>query len=323
MFEMQNLGFRVLHFLFMKPYSFLKSIYLYTKSCIIKKYYGCQESGIMNRDVLKDCSRIVVKIGTNSIMKSQGKIDYQKIDRLAFVCSALRQEGKEIILVASGAVGVGASTLKVDDYPESIAKKQALASVGQGVLMNLYSRFFQHYGQHVGQILMTRDIVDYPNAYANCQIAINSLLANHIIPIINENDAVSVDESGHCSKFGENDTLSAVVSEVVDADLLIILSDIDGLFDANPHTVPGARLIPYVNDINDEVLEMAGGGGSIFSTGGMETKLQAAKRMMEIDKCMVITSSREPNIIFDVLNGKETGTLFKSEREEILVHGDD
>lgn len=277
----------------------------------------------MNRDVLKGCSRVVIKIGTNSIMKSISKIDYHKIDRLAFVCAALRQQGREVILVASGAVGVGASILKLEEYPESIAEKQALASVGQSELMNLYSRFFQHYGQHVGQILMTRDIVNHPNSYANCQIAINSLLSNSIIPIINENDAVFVDESGHCSKFGENDTLAAVVTEVVDADLLIILSDIDGLFDANPHTETGAKLIPYVEEVTPEIFNMAGGAGSVFSTGGMETKLNAAKRVMDNDKSMVIASAKEPNIIFDILDGKEAGTLFKKEAAELLVQGED
>ncbi len=277
----------------------------------------------MYRDALKDVNRVVIKIGTNSIMKSINKIDYHKIDRLAFVCATLRQQGCEVVLVASGAVGVGASMLKLDAYPEDIAEKQALASVGQGELINLYSRFFQHYDQHVGQILMTRDIVDYPNSYANCRTAIHSLLKNKIIPIINENDAVYVDESGHCSKFGENDTLSAVVAEVVDADLLIILSDIEGLFDANPHTEPDAALIPFVGEIDDEITGMAGGAGSVFSTGGMETKLGAAKRMMDTGKSMVIASGKDPTIVFDILDGADVGTLFKKETVEFMIQGDE
>src|SRR5699024_2811108 len=150
--------------------------------------------------------------------------------------------------------------------------QQALASVGQSALMNLYSRFFQHYEQYIGQILMTRDIINYPNSYANCNTSINSLLNKDIIPVINENDAVSVDESGHCTKFGENDTLAAVVAELVDADLLIIMSDVDGLYDSNPHTNPDASLISYVGEIDTDILSMADGAGSIFSTGGMETK---------------------------------------------------
>lgn len=277
----------------------------------------------MKLGLSKDSKRIVIKIGTNSIMKSIDKINYHKIDRLAYVCSTLRQQDHDVILVSSGAVGAGACTLNMDAYPESIAEKQALASVGQGVLMNLYSRFFQHYDQHVGQILMTRDIVSYPNAYANCQTTINSLLKNKIIPIINENDAVSVDESGRKSKFGENDTLSAVVTEVTEADLLIILSDIDGLFNANPHTDADAKLIPYVNEVSNEILAMAGGAGSVFSTGGMETKLNAAKRVMENDQAMVIASAENPNIIFDIVDGKEVGTLFQKEQPELLTQGDD
>ncbi|KKK32884.1 glutamate 5-kinase [Salinicoccus sediminis] len=277
----------------------------------------------MNRDILKECKRVVIKIGTNSIMKSPTKVDYHKIDRLAFVCSSLQQQGKEVVLVSSGAVGVGASTLKMDKYPSAVAEQQALASVGQSALMNLYSRFFQHYEQYVGQILMTRDIINYPNSYANCNTSINSLLDKNIIPIINENDAVSVDESGHCTKFGENDTLAAVVAELVDADLLIIMSDVDGLYDSNPHTNPDAALISYVGEIDTDILSMAGGAGSIFSTGGMETKLKAAQKMMSINKSMMIISAENPNIIFDILNGEDVGTFFKKNEAELQIQGDE
>lgn len=273
----------------------------------------------MNRASLKDCSRIVIKIGTNSIMKTPTKVDYHKIDRLAFVCSTLQQEGYEVLLVSSGAVGVGASALKMNRYPSSIAEQQALASVGQSALMNLYSRFFQHYDQYVGQILMTRDIIDYPKAYHNCKKAINSLLNKNIIPIINENDAVSVDELGHCTKFGENDTLSAVVTKLTDADLLIIMSDVDGLYTANPQSDASASLIPYVSKIDDTILSMAGGAGSIFSTGGMETKLKAAEYVMTLGKSMVITSAEYPSVVFEILNGTEKGTLFKAENNEVYL----
>ena len=277
----------------------------------------------MNRDILKECNRVVIKIGTNSLMKTPTKIDYQEIDRLAFVCASLQQQGREVILVTSGAVGVGAGTMNLDEYPEAAAEKQALASVGQSVLMNLYSRFFQHYNQHVGQILMTRDIMNYPNAYSNCKISIDSLLKSNIIPIINENDAVSVDESGHCSKFGENDTLAAVVTELVDAGLLIILSDVDGLYDANPHSDPNAALISFVGEIDEEIQAMAGGSGSVFSTGGMETKIKAAQSMMDLGKSMVITSAENPDIMFDILDGNEAGTLFRKAEAEILLRGDE
>jgi glutamate 5-kinase len=271
----------------------------------------------MNREILKDYSRVVIKIGTNSIMKSPTEVDYHKIDRLAFVCSTLQQEGKDVILVSSGAVGVGASALKMETYPSPIAEQQALASVGQSVLMNLYSRFFQHYNQYVGQILMTRDIIDYPNSYQNCQTAIHSLLSKNIIPIINENDAVSVDELGHCTKFGENDTLAAVVTKLVDADILIIMSDVDGLYNSNPQVDPEATLIPHVSEVDPDIFAMAcGGAGSIFSTGGMETKLKAAQFVMSLGKAMIITSAANPNILFNILNGEAEGTLFKKQEKQ-------
>lgn len=265
----------------------------------------------MNRDYIKECKRIVIKIGTNSIMKTQNKVDYRKIDRLAFVCSTLQQQGKEVILVSSGAVGVGASMLKLEEYPKSIAEQQAVSSVGQGELMNLYSRFFQHYNQYVGQILMTRDVIDFPLSYENSKTAINSLIDKQIIPIINENDAVAVEEMNHETKFGDNDTLSAIVSELVDADLLIIMSDVDGLYDANPVTHADAQLISYVGGITDDIRSMAGGAGSEFATGGMETKLNAAQVMIDNGKSMVITSSEHPTTLFDILEGQEVGTLFK------------
>ena len=273
----------------------------------------------MNRESLKNCKRIVIKIGTNSIMQSPTKVDYQQIDRLAFVCSSIQQQGKEVILVSSGAVGVGASEVNMDEYPTEIAEKQALASVGQSALMNLYSRFFQHYGQYVGQILMTRDIINYPSSYQNCQSSINSLIEKNIIPVINENDAVSVDERNHRTRFGENDTLAAVVTELTEADLLIILSDVDGLYDANPHHDDTAELIPYVDEINAEILDMAGGAGSTFSTGGMETKIKAAESVMSLGKSMIITSSEDLNVIFDILAGETEGTLFKKYKKESVL----
>lgn len=282
---------------------------VYTINKVILNYLGVDYD--MDRDFIKDCKRIVIKIGTNSIMKTVNRVDYQKIDRLAFVCSTLQQEGKEIILVSSGAVGVGASILKMQEYPKDIAEQQAVSSVGQSALMNLYSRFFQHYNQFVGQILMTRDVIDFPLSYENSRTAINSLLEKQVIPIINENDAVSVEEMNHETKFGDNDTLSAIVANLVDADLLIILSDVDGLYTANPSTNPDAELIPYVGEINDDVRKMAGGAGSEFATGGMETKLNAAEQMLANDRSMIITSSERPTTLFSILEGVEVGTLFK------------
>ncbi len=277
----------------------------------------------MNRDFLKDSTRVVIKIGTNSIMKTTDEIDYHKLDRLSFVCSALQQQGKEVILVTSGAVGVGACTLNMKEYPEKTSDLQALASVGQGALMNLYSRFFQHYDQYVGQILMTRDIIDFPISYTNCKSAINSLLERKIIPVINENDAISVDEKTYNRRFGENDTLAAIVTELVDADLLIIMSDVDGLYDENPRTNEFAKLIPAVGQVDTDILSMANGTGSLFSTGGMETKLKAAKYLIENNKSMIITSAENPALIFNILEGEEIGTLFKKNILEAALQGEE
>ena len=267
----------------------------------------------MLREKVQKAKRIVIKIGTNSIMNAPTKIDYKKIDRLAYAVSALHQEGKEVAIVTSGAVGLGASTMNLKEYPDSIAGQQALASIGQGVLMNLYSKFFSHYNQHVGQVLITRDVISFPESYKNVSVALDTLLSKGVIPIINENDAVSVDELNHNTKFGDNDTLSAIVSEVIDADLLVILSDIEGLYTANPATDKNAELITYVNEVTPEIIEMAGGAGSKFATGGMATKLQAADRMIRRQKAMVIMKSDEPSKLFNLLAGEEIGTLFMKE----------
>lgn len=265
---------------------------------------------VMDRSHLKACKRIVVKVGTNTVMKSPSEIDYRKLDRLAYVLTELHHSGKEVILVTSGAIGVGASFLGRDTYPDSIPEQQALASVGQTALMNLYSRFFGYYSQNVGQILITRDVTDQPLAVENVRNNLFTLLDEGIIPIINENDAVSVDELRFSNKFGDNDTLSAIVGEIMEADLLIILSDVEGLYTSNPVEDPNATLIPIIQEINQGVYDMAHGKGSEFSSGGMTTKLKAAEIVMENDHMMVIMSGDEPSDIFDVLEGKNIGTLF-------------
>ncbi len=265
----------------------------------------------MDRDFIKDYQRIVIKIGTNSIMQSQKKVNYQKIDRLAYVCSSLQQAGKEVIIVTSGAIGVGASALSYDVYPTTIAEQQALAAFGQSILMGHYSRFFQHYNQHVGQILLTRDVIDFPESLMNVRTALDTLLNKNIIPIINENDAIAVDELDHQTKFGDNDTLSAIVAKVVDAQLLIILSDVDGLYTDNPMRNSDAIMLDRVTEITDEIIYMASGKGSEFSKGGMLTKIMAAEKMLEANKAMIVTSSDDPASLFKILDGEQIGTLFK------------
>lgn len=264
----------------------------------------------MNREFIKDVKRVVIKVGTNSIMKSDLEVNYQQLDRIAFVCKSLMQDGIQVVLVTSGAIGVGASLMKLEKYPETIPDQQAISSIGQTTLMTLYSQFFNHYNQVVGQILFTKDIIDFPTSYENMQNTLIRLLEKKVVPIINENDAVSVDELNHETKFGDNDTLSAYIAQTVNADLLIILSDVDGLYTANPNEVANSKLISGVSEITEEIKKMASGKGSEFATGGMATKLRAAELMLENNRHMIITNAKDPRIVFDVLDGKQIGTLF-------------
>lgn len=270
----------------------------------------------MTREKLKDTKRLVVKIGTNSIMREGIEINLRKIDRLAYVLSALVQEGLEVILVTSGAIGVGSSLMNLSKYPESIPDQQALSAIGQSYLMTIYGQFFRNYNQHIGQILFTKDIVEFPISQKNMKNAINRLLDKNVIPIINENDAVSVEELNHSTRFGDNDTLSAVVATEIDADLLIILSDVDGLYDRNPATNLDAKLIDYVPEITDDIKEMAQGKGFEFSKGGMGTKLNAAEIMLNAQSRMVIASAFDPDVIFRIIEGEKIGTLFAKDKGE-------
>ena len=265
----------------------------------------------MSREFMKDYKRIVIKIGTNSIMLEGNQIDYKKLDRLAFVCSTLIQEGKEVIIVTSGAVGVGASHLNLTKYPQTIEEQQALAAIGQSILMGHYSRFFQYYNRATAQILLTRDVVTFETSYYNVKRTMNTLLKQKIVPIINENDAIADDELNHQTKFGDNDTLSAIVAGVSEADLLIIMSDVNGLYDSNPKENPDATLIEHVAEITYEIELMASGKGSAFATGGMATKLKAAKKILNQNQAMIITSGEDPVSIFRILEGDVIGTLFK------------
>lgn len=265
----------------------------------------------MQREFLKDVKRVVVKVGTNSIVKENGQVDYRQIDRIAYTCSSMMQEGYEVILVTSGAVAVGASMMRVDKYPQTIPEKQAFSSIGQQSLMTLYAHSFQHYNQNVGQILFTRDVIDFPKSKENMINALNALIEMGVIPIINENDAVAVEEINHITKLGDNDNLSALVARLIDADLLVIMSDVDGLYNKNPHEFEDAELIDHIGKINDDIYRMATGKGSEFSSGGMTTKLQAAEIMMSYDSSMIVANSEDPTILFEILKGNHIGTLFK------------
>ena len=241
-----------------------------------------------------------------------GNINLMRVERLARVVSDLINMGKEIILVTSGAIGVGVGKLKMIERPKNLGEKQAVAAVGQCELMHIYSKLFADYGHIVGQILLTRDVIEDQKMKNNVLNTFNNLIKRQIIPIVNENDSVSIEEIEIISgrTFGDNDTLSAIVSRIVSADLLIILSDVDGVYDLDPRKDKSAKLISSINKITPQIEQCGEGAGTKRGTGGMEAKLAAAKIAMSSGIKVVICNGESPDIILDVLHGKEKGTLF-------------
>ena len=265
-------------------------------------------------DILNDVAkahRIVVKVGTSTLTYEQGTMNLKLIDRLAMVLSDLRNKGKEIILVSSGAIGIALGKLGLAEKPKDTKGKQAVAAVGQCELMFLYDKMFGEYNNTVAQILLTRDDIALPRRKRNIQNTVTTLIEMGIIPVVNENDTVSFDEI----EIGDNDTLSAVVAELVNADLLVLFSDIDGLYDSDPHTNKDAKLLPVVYDV-DEVKGAAGGAGTSLGTGGMVTKLEAAERAVNAGIHMIIANGSNVDAMYDILNGKNVGTLFVSKNFE-------
>ena len=265
-------------------------------------------------DIQKDVSRaqrIVVKVGTSTLTYESGTMNLKLIDRLAMVLSDLRNQGKEIILVSSGAIGIALGKLGLSEKPKDTKGKQAVAAVGQCELMYLYDKMFSEYNNTVAQVLLTRDDIALPRRKRNIQNTVTTLLEMGIIPVVNENDTVSYDEI----EIGDNDTLSAVVAELVDADLLVLFSDIDGLYDDDPHKNKNAKLLPVVYDI-DAVKYMAGGAGTSRGTGGMVTKLEAAERAVSAGIHMIIANGSNVDSLYDILNGEQVGTLFVSKNFE-------
>lgn len=265
------------------------------------------------REALKNAKRIVVKVGSSTITYANGKRNFNQIDRLAREISDLQNQGKEMILVTSGAVAVGVDRMGLPGKPTTIPGKQAAAAVGQGVLMHTYEHFFADYGQVVAQVLLTKmESVDR-HRYTNSRNTFMELIKQRVIPIVNENDVVALDEL----KIGDNDNMSALVAGIVDADVVILLSDIDGLYDANPKTHPEAKLVPVVTEITPEIEASAGGAGSNVGTGGMATKLQAAKAAISSGIHLVIASGTEKNAITRICHGEEIGTLFVSRENRL------
>jgi len=255
---------------------------------------------------LKDAQRVVFKVGTSTLTYAGGGINIRRVEALVKVLSDLKNQGKDVILVTSGAVGIGMGKLGLKKKPDKTNEKQALAAIGQCELMDFYSGLFSKFNHSVAQLLLTKDVVDNEVLRRNAENTFETLFEFGVIPIVNENDSISAEQI----EFGDNDTLSAIVAELVGADLLIILSDIDGLFDKDPK-MPDAKLISRVEKVTDEIKVLAGGAGSARGTGGMITKLAAAEIINSAGTDMFILNGSDPFILYDLLDGKCVGTLFK------------
>lgn len=250
--------------------------------------------------------RIVVKVGTSTLAHAGGLLNIRRVEELCKVLSDLKNAGNDVILVTSGAIGMGTGKLQLKSKPTDIAGKQAAAAVGQCELMYTYDKLFSEYNHTVAQLLMTGDDFEHTDRYNNFINTMNKLLEFSALPIINENDTVSTDEI----KVGDNDTLSAMVAVSVKADLLILLSDIDGLFTSDPHKNSDATLISVVSEITDEIRALAGDKGSKFGTGGMKTKIRAAEISTSKGCDMVIANGENPYVLYDIVEGKSVGTRF-------------
>ncbi len=262
------------------------------------------------REKLTSARRVVVKVGTSTITFENGRQNITNLDHLCRAIANLRNQGREVILVSSGAIAMGMAKLRLARKPGTIREKQAVAAVGQCELMNIYSKLFGEYGYVAAQILLTRDDIEDEHTRANAINTFEALLEKEVIPVVNENDTVSTKEIFHNGSFGDNDSLSAIVANLVGADLLILLSDIDGLYDRDPRGNDGARLVPYVPAVTPEIEQMAGGSGSARGTGGMATKIEAARIATQAGIDMVIANGTSPDVIGSVLEGLEVGTMF-------------
>lgn len=261
--------------------------------------------------------RIVVKVGTSTLTHSSGSLDLRSMERLVRVLADLSGSGREVILVTSGAIAVGTARMGLDERPRALRMKQAAAAVGQCRMMHIYDKLFSEYNCTVAQILLTGDDVEDPVRAGHLKNTFGSLLELGILPVVNENDSVSSAEieTGHHKVLGDNDTLSAIVAELCGADLLVLLSDIDGLYDRDPKRDPGAKLLHHVAELTPEILEMAGGAGTWRGTGGMATKLSAARIAMEAGCDMVITNGARPEDLYGIVEGRDVGTRFIAVRK--------
>jgi len=251
--------------------------------------------------------RIVVKVGTSTLAYPNGRLHLRRVEKLVKVLADLKNSGREILLVTSAAIGVGAGLLGLKERPRDTGGKQAAAAVGQCELMYTYDKLFSEYGHRTAQLLLTRDVVDDARRRQNVVNTLNRLMELGVLPIINENDTVAVEEL----EFGDNDTLSAIVAVLAEAEGLVLLTDIDGLYTDDPRRNPDARRIPVVEEITPELLEAAKGAGSALGTGGMTTKLHAAAIATGQGIPTVVMQGADPEALYDLTEGKPVGTLFK------------
>jgi len=263
-------------------------------------------------DILKNARRIVVKVGSSTLTYENGHMNFKRIEVIARVLSDIVNSGRDVALVTSGAIAVGTAKMGLDHRPKTTEERQAMAAIGQCELMRIYESFFQNYGHPVGQVLLTRGTVENEVSRRNAINTFNTLFKFGCVPIVNENDTVACDEIEMLDTFGDNDTLSAWVAVMIGADALIILSDIDGLYNSDPRKCPDAKLIHIVETIDDTVMSYAGGAGTDRGTGGLLTKLKAAKIATEAGIPTFILNGEDPEIIYELLDGGCVGTYFKA-----------
>ena len=254
--------------------------------------------------------RIVIKVGTSTLAHAGGHLNIRRVELLCKIMSDLKNAGHELLLVTSGAIGMGVGKLGLSGRPADMPGKQACAAVGQCELMYVYDKLFSEYNHNVAQLLLTAEDIKDPRRSRLVHDNLERLLEFRALPIINENDAVATDEIGIETTIGENDSLSAIVARLIGADELILLSDIDGLYTGDPRKNPDATLIPLVEEITPEVLSLAGGSGSSLGSGGMATKLKAAMIATDAGIDMIIANGEKPEVLYDICDGKPVGTRF-------------
>jgi len=265
-------------------------------------------------DIVKNARRLVVKVGSSTLTYENGHMNFKRIEAIARVLSDFVNSGRDVALVTSGAIAVGTAKMGLDHRPTTTEERQAMAAIGQCELMRIYEGFFQNYGHPVGQVLLTRGTIENEISRRNAVNTLNTLFKFGCVPIVNENDTVACEEIEMLDTFGDNDTLSAWVAVMIGADVLIILSDIDGLYDGDPRSKPDAKLIHTGEVIDETIMSYAGGAGSNRGTGGLLTKLKAAKIATEAGIPTFILNGENPEILYELCDGNPIGTYFKANK---------